>query len=63
VRALRVVVLEWRDRRIGLDADRVDPDSMALRAYEPTVERGSWEAPVYYELLRRAIRWAMGEDS
>lgn len=27
----------------------------------PKVERGSWELPVYHELLRRGIRWAMGE--
>jgi hypothetical protein len=24
----------------------------------PTVERGSWKLPAYYELLRRGIRWA-----
>lgn len=24
----------------------------------PRVERGSWQLPVYYELLRRGIRWA-----
>ncbi len=26
----------------------------------PQVERGSWELPVYYELVRRGIRWAAG---
>jgi type 1 glutamine amidotransferase len=26
----------------------------------PQVERGAWESPVFYELLRRAIRWGMG---
>lgn len=26
----------------------------------PRVERCSWELPVYYELLRRGIRWAAG---
>ena len=26
----------------------------------PKIERGSWELPVYYELLRRGIRWAIG---
>ena len=26
----------------------------------PKVERGSWELPVYYELLRRGLRWAIG---
>ena len=26
----------------------------------PQVERGAWESPIFYELLRRAIRWGMG---
>ena len=26
----------------------------------PNVERGSWKLPVYYELLRRGIRWGAG---
>ena len=25
-----------------------------------TVVRGSWNSPVYYELLRRGIRWGLG---
>ena len=29
--------------------------------YYPTVERCSWEKPEYYELLRRGIRWGLGE--
>jgi len=24
------------------------------------VVRGSWDSPVYYELLRRGIRWGTG---
>jgi hypothetical protein len=24
----------------------------------PMIERGAWESPVYYELLRRGLRWA-----
>jgi hypothetical protein len=28
----------------------------------PTVERGSWKLPVYYELLRRGIRWAAAQS-
>jgi uncharacterized protein len=28
--------------------------------YYPTIQRGSWTQPQYYELLRRSIRWAMG---
>jgi type 1 glutamine amidotransferase len=27
----------------------------------PRIERCSWERPQYYELLRRGIRWALGE--
>ena len=26
----------------------------------PVVERCSWELPVFYELLRRGLRWAVG---
>ena len=35
-------------------------DMAPLRAYYPTIERGSWEVPQYYELLRRGIRWTLG---
>ena len=35
-------------------------DMAPLTDYYPRVERCSWEKPQYYELLRRAIRWAMG---
>lgn len=31
--------------------------------YYPTIERCSWEKPQYHELLRRAIRWALGADA
>lgn len=34
-------------------------DMAPLTDYYPRVERCSWEKPQYYELLRRAIRWAM----
>jgi type 1 glutamine amidotransferase len=30
-------------------------------AWYPVVERGSWEVPAFYELLRRGVRWALGE--
>ena len=30
--------------------------------YYPKIERGSWEVPQYYELLRRGIRWGLGEE-
>ena len=35
-------------------------DMAPMVAYYPKIERGSWEQPQYYELLRRSIRWAMG---
>ena len=35
-------------------------DMAPLRAYYPTVERGSWGVEQYYELLRRGIRWTLG---
>jgi len=28
----------------------------------PVIERGAWELPVFYELLRRGIRWAKKEE-
>jgi hypothetical protein len=30
-----------------------------LLDYWPTIDRGSWELPVFYELLRRGIQWAI----
>jgi type 1 glutamine amidotransferase len=30
--------------------------------FYPKIERGSWELPVYYELLRRGLAWAKRED-
>ncbi len=38
-------------------------DMAPVVAYYPTIERGSWEQPAYYEILRRSIRWARGETS
>ncbi len=35
-------------------------DMAPLRDYHPTVDRCSWEMPQYSELVRRAIRWALG---
>jgi len=26
-----------------------------------SIERCAWDVPVYYELLRRGIRWGIGE--
>ncbi|GIS33925.1 MAG: hypothetical protein Ct9H90mP5_03740 [Acidimicrobiaceae bacterium] len=30
--------------------------------YYPQIERCLWEIPQYHELLRRGIRWALGEE-
>jgi uncharacterized protein len=30
--------------------------------FYPRIERGSWEQPAYFELLRRSLRWARGHD-
>jgi uncharacterized protein len=38
-------------------------DMVPLIDYYPTVERCSWELPVFYELLRRSLRWARGQTS
>jgi uncharacterized protein len=35
-------------------------DMKPIRDVIPVV-RGSWNSPVYYELLRRGIRWGIGE--
>ena len=36
-------------------------DMQPVMDYFPKVERCSWELPQFYELLRRGIRWCMGE--
>ncbi len=36
-------------------------DMPEVTEYYPKVDRCSWEIPQYHELLRRGIRWAMGE--
>jgi type 1 glutamine amidotransferase len=36
-------------------------DMVPVKDYWPTVERCSWELPVFYELLRRSLRWARGQ--
>ena len=33
-------------------------DMQPLLKWYPQIERGSWELPVFYELLRRGIAWA-----
>jgi len=36
-------------------------DMRPVTDYYPKIERCSWEKPQYYELLRRSLRWALGE--
>lgn len=36
-------------------------DLQPLMGFYPKIERGAWELPVFYELLRRGLRWAKGE--
>ena len=38
-------------------------DMVPVVDYYPNIERGSWEHPAYYELLRRSLRWARGETN
>ncbi|MBS0579438.1 MAG: ThuA domain-containing protein [Proteobacteria bacterium] len=38
-------------------------DMQPLVAEYPTIERCSWESPVYYELLNRGIRWLTRQDA
>ena len=34
-------------------------DMRPLMDYYPQVERGAWELPVFHELVRRGLSWAM----
>ncbi len=36
-------------------------DMQPLIDYYPVVEKGSWELPVFHDLVHRAIAWAKGE--
>jgi hypothetical protein len=38
-------------------------DMVPVAPFYPKIERGSWEQPAYYELLRRSLRWARGAES
>jgi type 1 glutamine amidotransferase len=38
-------------------------DMKPLMEFYPAIERGCWKLPVFYELLRRGIRWAARLDS
>jgi len=37
-------------------------DMRPVTDYYPKIERCSWEIPQYYELLKRGIRWGLGES-
>ncbi len=37
-------------------------DMRPLMDYYPVVERGAWELPVFRELVRRGLRWAIGDQ-
>ncbi len=36
-------------------------DMAPMVPFYPKIERGSWEQPAYFELLRRSLRWARGQ--
>ncbi len=36
-------------------------DMVPVKDYWPTIDRCSWDLPVFYELLRRSLRWARGQ--
>jgi type 1 glutamine amidotransferase len=38
-------------------------DMVPVKDYWPTIDRCSWDLPVFYELLRRALRWSRGLDA
>ncbi len=38
-------------------------DMVPVKDYYPSVDRCSWELPVFHELLRRSFRWARGLDA
>ena len=37
-------------------------DMRSLMDYYPQVERGSWELPVFHELLHRGLNWGLSGD-
>jgi uncharacterized protein len=38
-------------------------DMVPILDYYPKVDRCAWDVPVFYDLLRRSLRWARGGDS
>lgn len=45
---------------LGHCRGKYDLQELGVDVYDP-IERCSWQSPVYYDLLRRGIRWAAGE--
>jgi len=37
-------------------------DMVPIKDYYPNVDRCAWDLPVFYELLRRSLRWARGDE-
>ena len=38
-------------------------DMVPIKDYYPSVDRCAWDLPVFYELLRRSLRWARGQQA
>ena len=38
-------------------------DMVPVKDYYPNVDRCAWDLPVFYDLLRRSLRWARGETA
>ena len=54
----------WEDNEIlyfNLGHARGHYDMLPISDYYTEIERGSWKQPAFYELLRRGIRWSLGE--
>lgn len=54
----------WEDNEVlylNLGHARGHWDMQPLMDWYETEERGSWKQPAFYELLRRGIRWSIGE--
>ncbi len=54
----------WEDNEVlylNLGHARGHYDMQPLVDWYDDVERGSWKQPAFYELLRRGIRWSLGE--
>ncbi|MEE4174957.1 MAG: ThuA domain-containing protein [Xanthomonadales bacterium] len=55
----------WEDNEVlylNLGHARGHYDMQPLMDWYDDVERGSWKQPVFHELLRRGIRWSLGDQ-